>query len=62
MLLFFPVSYIESVITSLLILAALFLLPRGLIREKRKPIKGRVYKGSSPTPPEKYLIRPPEWI
>jgi len=44
-LLFFPVSYIESVITSLLILVALFLLPRGLIREKRKPIKGRVYDG-----------------
>jgi branched-chain amino acid transport system permease protein len=40
---FFPVSYLEDIIFPLLILLVLIFLPKGLIRERRKPIKGIVY-------------------
>jgi branched-chain amino acid transport system permease protein len=40
---FFPVSYLENIILPLMILLVLMFLPKGLIREKRRPIRGIVY-------------------
>ena len=41
--LFFPISFLEDIVLPLMILFALLVLPRGLPREKRSPIKGIVY-------------------
>ncbi len=40
---FFPISYLEDIIFPLMILLPLMFLPRGLIQERRKPIRGIVY-------------------
>ncbi len=40
---FFPISYLEDLILPLMILLLLMLLPGGLIKERRRPIKGIVY-------------------
>ena len=44
-LFFFPASYLESIILSLLMLASLILLPRGPINGRRRHLKGIVYDG-----------------
>jgi branched-chain amino acid transport system permease protein len=40
---FFPISYLEDIIFPLMMLLPLMFLPRGLIQERRKPIRGIVY-------------------
>jgi len=42
-MLFFPIYYLENIILSGLILIVLILLPSGLMRERRKPIRGIAY-------------------